>query len=90
MNPQEKQLLEESVALSRENNKILRKMLSIERWARVARIIYWIILIGASVGAYYYIQPYLEQLWSTYGAFQESVGKVNSGLIKINNLFVPK
>lgn len=60
MTPEEKSLLERTYKLTEENNEMLR---SIRRSARVAtamRIVYWVIIIGASVGAYYLIQPYVD------------------------------
>lgn len=78
MTPEERHLLEETLTLSKENNKMLRKMYSIARWARVARIIYWLVLVGASIGAFYYVQPYLEQLLSVYTGIQDGVQKVNT------------
>ena len=37
-----------------------------QRIANVVRIIYWIILIGAAIGAYYFIQPYIEGAQEIY------------------------
>jgi len=78
MNPQEKELLEETAGLARENNKILRSLRRSARVGQIIRVAYWVILIGASVGAYYYIQPYLEQLLGVYTGLQNGVGNINS------------
>jgi hypothetical protein len=78
MSPEEREIIEETLEISKENNKMLR---SIQRSARIGqamRIIYWLVIIGASVGAYYFIQPYLEQMLSVYSGIQGGADKINS------------
>ena len=65
-----KELVRQAVALGEENNSLLRKMRRAEKWSSFFRFIYWIIIIGLSVGAFYFIQPYataLESLWQRSG-----------------------
>lgn len=57
--PEEKSLLEETHALARENNTILRKMRRMGRWAAIIKACYWLLIIGLGLGAYYALQPYL-------------------------------
>jgi len=73
METQDKQRLERTLELSEENNKILKKMLRGMRWARLIRVLYWSILIAASVGAFYYIQPYVDGIQDIYGGAQDAV-----------------
>ncbi len=68
MDPELKKALEESIELSRENNKILRRMQSNLRWGRAFRIFYWIIIIGSMLGTYYYFQPFFEDLLKRYNS----------------------
>lgn len=49
-----------------ENNEMLRKLLRAQRWSTFFSALRWIIIIGATVGAYYYLQPYLDQLLDLY------------------------
>jgi len=67
MSPEERELLEKSVSLAEENNSMLHSMRRSMRIASIMRLIYWALIIGSAVGAYYFIQPYLEQLISIYG-----------------------
>ena len=71
MDFEEKELIKKTFALAEENNKILRKMQSSMRWGRAFRIFYWIVVIGISIGAFYYIQPYIDQLTSVYSGFSD-------------------
>ncbi|MFO0718762.1 MAG: hypothetical protein U0522_01920 [Candidatus Paceibacterota bacterium] len=77
MNPEERALIEETLAISRENNNILKSMRRSARLGRIMQITYWLLIIGASVGAYYFIQPYIEQLLGVYSGVQDGVMKVN-------------
>lgn len=67
MPPEEKELLKRSIVLAEENNQILRALHKSMRIGRVIKIIYWTIIIGSAVGAFYIFQPYLEQVINVYG-----------------------
>lgn len=58
----QKELLE----LARENNKMLHAMRRHQRWQSFFHMLYWLAIIGLSVGSYYFIQPYLKALTDTY------------------------
>ena len=73
MDPEDKIKLERALALSEENNELLRKIhrsLKLSRWVRV---LYWVILLGASIGAFYYLQPYIDQVLGTYGSLRGGI-----------------
>ena len=75
MDPKEKALLEEVVELSRENNKMLKKMHRSMRVSKIFRVIYWIIIIGSMLGLYYYLQPFLDNLKEAYNGIFSMFGK---------------
>ncbi len=66
MSPEERELLNKCVGLAEENNKILHSMKRSMYWASITRAIYWIFIIGSAVGAFYILQPYIDQLTSIY------------------------
>ena len=68
MSPEEKELLNRCVILAEENNKILRAMKRSLLWSRIMNAIYWILIIGISIGAFYFLQPYVDKLMETYGS----------------------
>jgi hypothetical protein len=76
MEPGLHDLLERLLDLTEENNKILRKMQRMERISTIFRIIYWLFVIGAAIGLYYYIQPYQNSLIHTYQSFQAFVDQL--------------
>ena len=67
MSPEERELFKRSIALAEENNDILRAMQRSQRLAHLMSIVYWIFIIGTAIGAYYFIQPYLQQIIDVYG-----------------------
>jgi hypothetical protein len=78
MSPEEKELLDKSVALGEENNKILRSMQRSMIWGRVWRTFYWFLIIGSTVGAYYFVQPYIDQILEVYGGAKSNIEGINS------------
>lgn len=66
MDPESKRLLEETFELAKENNEMLQSMKRSMQMARVMSILYWVFIIGSAVGAYYFIQPYVEQVTNIY------------------------
>ncbi|MFA6536286.1 MAG: hypothetical protein WC250_02655 [Candidatus Paceibacterota bacterium] len=78
MNPDEKQMLRDIAEQVAENNKLLHKLYSKARWGTVVRAAYWLVIIGLSVGSYYFIQPYVNQLMGVYSGLGADVGTVKS------------
>ena len=85
MNPNEKELLEKTYEIFKENNNILRGIRSSNRWATFFKIFYWIIIIGIAVGAFYYVQPYVDIATKAYKSIQGDLGKVKSVVNSIPN-----
>ena len=67
MDQEDKELLKRAVSLGEENNDMLRSMQRSMRLARVMSLLYWVFIIGSAIGAYYLVQPYLEQVMGMYG-----------------------
>lgn len=67
MDPESKKLLQETLVLSQENNQMLHSLRRSMRLARIMSFLYWVFIIGSAVGAYYFIQPYVEPLIDLYG-----------------------
>ena len=68
MSPEERELLNKSVSLAADNNRMLHSMKRSMFWAHVMSTLYWVLIIGVSVGAFYFIQPYIDQVVKTYGS----------------------
>ena len=86
MNPNEKDLLQKTYDLAEENNKILRGIRRSNRLSSVFRVFYWFIIIGVSIGAFYFIQPYINVITKTYGSLQQNINDVKNIANKITTL----
>ena len=80
MGPEDKKIIRENLELTQENHKILKKMRRSLWIGNVTRILYWVIIIGASLGAYYYLQPYLDSAKETLIQIQSGVEVVSDGV----------
>ncbi len=69
-------MLEKALDLAEENNRILRGIRRTNRFSLIWKICYWTVIIGASVGAYVYIQPYIGQLTGMYEQVQGTMDSV--------------
>ncbi len=67
MTPEEKSLLEKTYKLSEDNNAILLSMRRSARIGTTMHVLYWVVIILTSIGAYYFIQPYLSLLTGLAG-----------------------
>lgn len=85
MSPEERDLLYKTHELVEENNKMLRKLRSAQRWDRMIKYGYWIIIIGLSFGAYYFIQPYLEMVKSPFVRNPQTDSQKASDLLDLLN-----
>ncbi|OGI96918.1 hypothetical protein A3I25_01140 [Candidatus Nomurabacteria bacterium RIFCSPLOWO2_02_FULL_42_17] len=87
MDAETKKLIEESLELARDNNKILRRMRRGQRISSIFRLFYWLMILGIALGAYYYIQPYFSQAQKAYQNISEGLGNLPdvSNLNKVFN-----
>lgn len=85
MTPEERQLLIQTSRLVEENNKILRKMHRAALWGRIWYIFYWTVIIGLSVGAYFYVQPYVDTVKNGIVGIQSDLNNVKGVTSQIGN-----
>lgn len=83
MQPEEKEMLKKTLELAQENNKMLHSIRRGMMWGRVIRILYWVVIIGAAIGIYYYISPYIDSAISAYGNVKGDL-KSFTDLFKLN------
>jgi len=74
----EKKLLKETAELARENQKLIKKVRRAQLWGRAFRIIYWVIILGVTFGAYYFIQPFVEQFLNIYEGISGGIDSVQN------------
>jgi hypothetical protein len=70
MTPEEKALLVETRDLAQENYRILKGIQRSGRIGAFFKVLYWVLILGLSFGAYWLIQPYVDTLKGSLGDMQ--------------------
>jgi len=78
MLPEEHELLRRSIALSEENNDILRGIQRTMRLNRFMTFLYWLIIIGIALGAWYFVEPYVARVEALYSGAQAQLSNVTN------------
>lgn len=81
MDEYNKELLRKNLEVSEESLKILKKMNRARVVGGVLRVFKWIIIIGISLGSYYYIEPYLKGLLNVYNNINAGAGHAGASNI---------
>jgi len=55
-------MLEQTMRLVEQNNRLLRKINRSMFWSSIFQILYWLFIIAVAVGAFYAVQPYLGMI----------------------------
>jgi len=84
MTPEERSLLQRIAKNVEENNEMLHAIRRAQRWATIWRAIYWTLIIGSTIGAYWIIQPYVDQLLGVYSGAQSNLNTVKGFLNSYN------
>ena len=82
-------MLKRVFKLAEENNKVLKKIHRSIKWGRFVKLVYWVIIIGSAVGAYYMFQPIFESfkdMFGVFGAGAENLQKIGGSLPDIGGL----
>jgi len=66
LDPKEEELLTRTLQVEEENNKLLKDLHSDMVWTRFFAFIKWAVIIGATVGTYYYTAPYIQKAIEAY------------------------
>ena len=81
MTPEEKSLLERTLKLAEENNGLLKGLRRSNRVSTVMRILYWVVIIALSFGAFYLIQPYFTFLTGLTGGSSTTDGTTSGSVM---------
>ena len=80
-----KKLLEDNIALNKENNEMLLKLIKAQKWQMIYRIFYWAIIILSTVGAFYFIEPYLGNIFSLYTGGAGNISNISDITNSLSN-----
>jgi len=77
MDQEIRDLLKKNLELSEDNKVTLDRILRFQRIGQTFSILKWAVIILSAVGAFYYLQPMIDNLWGTYNEMIESLGTVD-------------
>ncbi len=86
MDPESKKLLEETFKLTEENNHMLRKVRNVQKWSTFWSSLKVIIVIGIALGAFYFLDPYVDKMISLYNSVSGTTQKVNYNSNSVQDL----
>jgi len=86
MDPRERDMLKRALELSEENNEMLKGIRRSMRVSMLFKTIYWVVVIGIAVGAFYLIQPYVDGVTEMYGGIRENLNQADSLFDKAKNI----
>ena len=69
--------IEELLELTRDNNKMLHGMKRRMVMSQIFTYLYWLIILGVAGGAYYFMQPYIQQYIQTYQKMMGVIDKMD-------------
>jgi hypothetical protein len=81
MDPESKKLLEEIFELSRENNKMLRKVRGVQKFQAFWSILKILVIVGVAFGSFYYLEPYLEKAMTFFNQISGMKQSLDSSAI---------
>jgi hypothetical protein len=69
-----------------QNHAILVRIRRVQRNSHIFRLVYWLVIIGLALGAFYYIEPYLRQITQIYTGFQEGQQSLQNAIPDVKHL----
>lgn len=78
MDPESKRLLEEMFNLAQENNQMLRKIRSVQKWRAFWSWLKIAVIIGIALGSFYFLEPYLNKMKDLYNSISGAEQKPNN------------
>lgn len=78
MDPEDKKLLEKVYELAEENNEMLRRVRTVQKRQYLFQIIRWVLIIGISIGAFYFLQPYVDNFQYFLEDTSDTIDKIKS------------
>ncbi len=86
MDPESKKLLEETLALAQENNKMLHKVRRVQKWAAFWSGLKVFIIIGIALGSFYFLEPYINKVVDLYNSVSSATQKVKKAADNVNDI----
>lgn len=67
--------------LTEENNQIIKKMRKVQKIQNIFRNIYWIIILATTLGLFYFIQKYFNNMFIDYENIKNNLKLIDKNAI---------
>jgi hypothetical protein len=68
------------------NHEILVRIRRVQKNGQLFKLFYWILIILAAFGSFYFIQPYLSKLVETYTGIQSTQEQIQNSIPNLKNV----
>ena len=75
-----RKLILENLEVARDNQEKIKKIQAHIRRTLVIKTIYWFIIVGVTIGAYYVSKPYINSAVDSYQSLREDVAGAQSAI----------
>ncbi|MEK7572444.1 MAG: hypothetical protein AAB493_01125 [Patescibacteria group bacterium] len=86
MDSESRNLLEKTLSLTEENNKMLHKIRGVQKREIVWRTLKIIIIAGIAFGAFYFLEPYVNKIVNLYNSISGAEQKLNNSSNSIQSI----
>jgi len=86
MDQEIKKMLQESLELAKENNTLLLKLRNAQRWQQITRAVYLLIIIGVTLGAFVYLQPFINQVKGIFTGKSNTAQNLKLGIPDLGSI----
>jgi hypothetical protein len=68
MDAEERGLLEKTLKLTEENNRLIHKVRGVQKRQAFWSVLKILVILGIALGAFYYLEPYLDKLMNVFNS----------------------
>jgi len=87
-----KKLLKKNLETTEECHRLVKKLYRAQTVGRIVKLVKWALIIAIALGAYYYVQPFMETFWQTIADIREDFSGLQNageGLEQLQGFFKP-
>lgn len=70
-----------------DNTRVLKRIRRVQRNSNLFRVFYWFIIIGITLGAFYYVKPFIEKAKDIYTGYNDLMNVSSGDVNQLQNLW---
>jgi hypothetical protein len=69
-----------------QNHELLVRVRRVQRNSQLFRLFYWVLILLATFGAFYYVQPYINQIIEAYTGIQNTQEQIQNSMPNLRDI----